>query len=156
MNMGTAMNNGAKHEVDLNMRAAIIHVGADAFVSVLVIIALFIAGNVDGCGFLDPLMGMVGSLVILNWSYTLVVDTTANLLDLTPDPKLVAKLKKRLESDGSIVTDLHVWRLGPGHLGAIMTIAPNEDGRTEAYYNERIKGFRALSHVTIEIGPTVH
>jgi cation diffusion facilitator family transporter len=133
------------------MRAAVIHVVADAFVSVLVIIAIIVAGNVPNCGWMDPLVGIIGSFVILNWAYVLVVDTTANLLDLNPDPKLVEKLQARLEGDGSKVTDLHVWRLGPGHLGAIVSIDPPDNSRDIAYYMRRIKGFKALSHVTLEI-----
>ena len=72
--------------------------------------------------------------------------------------KLTKHLKDRVQSDGSVVTDLHVWRLGPGHLGAIVSVNPPAnassmgEGRNQAYYREKIKGFRALSHTTIEIG----
>eukprot|EP01038_Epipyxis_sp_PR26KG_P012643 gene12643-16951_t len=142
-----------KYHRDNNFRAAIIHVLADAIVSVLVIIAIAIAGTVPKAYFLDPLVGIIGSFVIISWGYQLVMDTTSNLLDMNPDSQLTDKLKEILEKDGSIVTDLHVWRLGPGHLGAIVSILPPKEGRTADYYLRRIKGFKALSHVTIEIRP---
>ena len=148
----------SKHSMDNNMRAAFVHVVSDAVVSVLVIVALLVASVVPNCEFLDSTAGIAGSMVILNFAYVLACDTSANLLDLNPDLKLTEFLRKRLESDGSTVTDLHVWRLGPGHLGSIICVNPPPnskglgEGRTEAYYRQRIKGFRALSHITIEVG----
>ena len=126
----------------------------DAFVSVLVILALIIGSQFPSCAFLDPLSGIIGSLVVINWAYVLVYDTTCNLLDLVPDEAFVRHLLKRLEADGSTVADLHVWRLGPGHLGAIISIEPPAVAVTkhdEVYYKQRIKGFSALSHTTIEV-----
>ena len=148
----------SKHAVDNNMRAAFVHVISDAVVSVLVIVALIVAAHIPNCEYLDSTAGIMGSVVILNWAYMLAADTSANLLDLNPDMKLTHFLRKRLESDGSVVNDLHVWRLGPGHLGSIISVTPPSDssvlgeGRNEAYYRQRIKGFKALSHITIEIG----
>ena len=147
----------SKHAVDNNMRAAFVHVVSDAVVSVLVIMALIVAAYIPNCEYLDSTAGIVGSFVILNWAYMLAVDTSANLLDLNPDMKLTHHLKERLESDGSVVNDLHVWRLGPGHLGSIISVAPSSDSiasgedRNEVYYRHRIKGFKALSHITIEV-----
>lgn len=146
-----------KYEQDNNFRAAIIHVVADAVVSVMVIVAIVIAGNVPEAYFLDPLVAVIGAFVIISWGYTLIVDTSCNLLDMSPDMKLAEALRKVLEKEkdtgGSVtqVTDLHVWRLGPGHLGAIISVLTNDETRTEAYYSRKIKGFKALSHATIEV-----
>eukprot|EP01035_Chromulina_nebulosa_P023484 gene23484-30443_t len=141
-----------KYEQDNNFRAAIIHVVADAFVSVLVIIAIVIAGNVPGTLFLDPLVAIIGAFVIINWAYTLGFDTSCNLLDISPDMKLTHKIENVLERDGSKVYDLHVWRLGPGHLGAVISILPPSTRKecNRDYYLHRLKRFKALSHVTIE------
>ena len=119
-----------KYQQDNNFRAAVMHVVLDAFVSVLVIFAIVTAGLVphQKAVFLDPLVAIIGSFVIISWGYTLIVDTGANLLDICPDIKMTAALKERLERerDGALpskVQDLHVWRLGPGHLGCIIAIA---------------------------------
>jgi Co/Zn/Cd efflux system component len=98
----------AKYEQDNNYRAAVFHVVADAFVSVLVIAAIVIAGNVKAAYFLDPLVAIIGSFVILSWAYTLIYDTSSNLLDVAPDSKLNKALKRVLENDGTVVYDLHV------------------------------------------------
>ncbi len=150
----------SKFHHDNNYRAAICHVVADAFVSILVIISLVIIGLTGRAQFLDPLVALVGAFVILSWSWTLIIDTSLNLLDTLPDKKMVEKLRAKLMSDGTRVDDLHVWRLGPGHLGAILSLTTDEKyrgdferkGRRDRdYYMNRIRGFKALSHVTIEI-----
>eukprot|EP01034_Spumella_vulgaris_P025149 gene25149-31571_t len=141
-----------KYEMDNNYRAAIMHVVADAFVSVLVIIALLVVGWYPSMHFLDPLVGMIGSLVILSWGYILISDTSSNLLDMNPDVKMTGALKRMLEKDGTTkVTDLHIWRLGPGHLGAILSLHTKKKERDVTFYKNKIRGFKALSHVTIEI-----
>jgi cation diffusion facilitator family transporter len=134
---------------DNNMRAAIIHVMADAAVSVLVIIGLLLA-RAFGWLWMDPLAGIVGACVIASWSYGLIRDTGAILLDRIPDSRLAQALRTTIESDGSTLADLHLWRLGPGHLGAIVSVCPR-DGRTADYYRAKLARFPALSHVTIEI-----
>ena len=136
---------------DNNMRAAIIHVMADAAVSVLVIVGLLLA-RAFGWLWMDPLAGIVGACVIASWSYGLIRDTGAILLDRIPDRRLANELRTTIESDGSTVTDLHLWRLGPGHLGAIVSVCPAE-GHASDYYRAKLARFRALSHVTIEIQP---
>jgi cation diffusion facilitator family transporter len=136
---------------DNNMRAAIIHVVADAAVSVLVIVGLLMA-RAFGWLWMDPLAGIVGACVIASWSYGLVRDTGAILLDRVPDKRLAGALKRTIESDGSTLTDLHLWRLGPGHLGAIVSVCPKEL-RTADYYREKLARYPSLSHVTIEINP---
>jgi cation diffusion facilitator family transporter len=134
---------------DNNMRAAIIHVMADAAVSVLVIIGLLLA-RAFGWLWMDPLAGIIGACVIASWSYGLIRDTGAILLDRIPDSRLAKDVRSLIESDGSTLADLHLWRLGPGHLGAIVSVCPKE-GRTADYYRAKLARYRSLSHVTIEI-----
>ena len=134
---------------DNNMRAALIHVIADAAVSVLMIVGLLLA-RAFGWLWMDPMAGIIGACVIANWSYGLIRDTGAILLDRIPDPRLAEDLRKTIESDGSVLTDLHLWRLGPGHLAAIVSVHPQE-GRTADYYRAKLARYGSLSHVTIEI-----
>jgi cation diffusion facilitator family transporter len=139
---------GAHHR-DNNMRAAIIHVMADAAVSVLVIVGLLLA-RAFGWLWMDPLAGFIGALVIANWSVGLLRDTGGILLDRTPDPRMAEKVRKVIEAEGDQVTDLHLWRLGPGHLGAIVCVA-TAAGREAAHYRQRLARFADLSHVTVEV-----
>ena len=134
---------------DNNMRAAIVHVMADTAVSVLVIIWLLLA-RAFGWLWMDPLAGIIGACVIASWSYGLIRDTGAILLDRIPDSRLAQGLRATIESDGSTLTDLHLWRLGPGHLGAIVSVCPKE-ARSADYYRAKLARYTALSHVTIEI-----
>ena len=101
---------------DNNMRAAVIHVIADAAVSVLVIVGLSLA-RAFGWLWMDPLAGIIGACVIASWSYGLIRDTGAILLDMNPDRSMANKLRQAVESEGDKLADLHLWRLGPGHLG---------------------------------------
>jgi cation diffusion facilitator family transporter len=139
---------GATHR-DNNMRAAIIHVLADAGVSVLVIIGLLL-GRFFGWVWMDPVAGLCGAVVIAAWSYGLVRDTGAILLDMNPDRGMAERLQATIEVDGDRVTDLHLWRLGPGHLGAILSIATARQ-RGPEHYRRLLDRFRALSHLTIEV-----
>ena len=139
---------GAHHR-DNNMRAAVVHVMADAAVSVLVIAGLLLA-RAFGWLWMDPLAGFIGALVIANWSVGLMRDTGGILLDRTPDPRIAEKVRNAIESEGDRVTDLHLWRLGPGHLGAIVSVATS--GSCEpAHYRQRLAKFADLSHVTVEV-----
>jgi Co/Zn/Cd efflux system component len=88
--------------------------------------------------------------VIANWSYGLLRDTGAILLDMAPDPALLERLRLAVESDGDRLLDLHLWRLGPGHLGAVVSVVTGRP-RDAAFYRETLSRFRALSHVTIEV-----
>ena len=148
-----AHGDGAAHR-DNNMRAAFVHVLADAAVSVLAILGL-LAGKFLGWTFMDPVMGIVGMLVIANWSYGLVRDTSRILLDVTADPAMAAKIRAEIEVDGDRLNDLHLWRLGPGHLGAIVSVAAAKPHDLD-YYRARLGRFPALSHVTIEIQPAAN
>ncbi len=131
------------------MRAAIVHVIADATVSVLVIIGLLIA-RTFGWLWIDPAVGIIGACVIASWSYSLVRDTGAILLDMTPDQNMADTLRTLIENEGDELADLHLWRLGPGHLGAIVSIVTMKD-RTTEYYRERLCNLCSIAHLTIEI-----
>jgi cation diffusion facilitator family transporter len=134
---------------DNNMRAAIIHVLADATVSMLVIVGLLF-GRFLGWTWMDPVAGLCGAVVIAAWSYGLVRDTGAVLLDMNPDQAMAERMRTLIETDGDRLTDFHVWRLGPGHLGAILSVATNRQRGSE-YYQTLLSRFRSLSHVTIEV-----
>jgi cation diffusion facilitator family transporter len=134
---------------DNNMRAAVIHVIADAAVSVLVIVGLLLARGF-GWLWMDPLAGIIGACVIASWSYGLIRDTGAILLDMNPDKAMTDKLRVEVEADGDKLADLHLWRLGPGHLGAIVSIVTSHP-RGPDYYRARLARFRSLSHLTIEV-----
>lgn len=134
---------------DNNMRAAIIHVAADAAVSVLVIIGLLLA-RAFGWVWMDPLAGMVGALVIASWSFGLIRDTASVLLDMNPDRRLEEKISDTVEAEGDLLTDLHLWRLGPGHLGAIVAVETRQS-RGADFYRNKLRRFPMLSHVTVEV-----
>jgi cation diffusion facilitator family transporter len=134
---------------DHNLRAAFIHVAADAVVSILAILGLT-AARYLGWLWMDPMMGIVGALVISLWAYALVRDTGRILLDMTPDSALLNRIRRRLEADGDRIADLHLWRLGPGHLGAILAIVTLR-ARDTCFYRSLLKSFPSLSHVTVEV-----
>jgi cation diffusion facilitator family transporter len=137
---------------DNNMRAAVIHVLADAIVSVLVIAGLLL-GRTFGWLFMDPLAGLVGAAVIASWSYGLIRDTGAILLDMNPDRGMAERVRATIERDGDRLEDLHLWRLGPGHLGAILSVVTTKP-RDAGHYRRLLRHFRNLSHVTVEVQQT--
>jgi cation diffusion facilitator family transporter len=134
---------------DNNLRAAVVHVAADAAVSILVIVGLTL-GRLFGWVWMDPAAGLLGAIVIATWAYTLIRDTGAILLDMTPDRGMAERMRAVIETDGDRLTDLHLWRLGPGHLGVIVSVATRQD-RGPDYYQTLLGRFRALSHVTVEV-----
>ena len=100
---------------------------------------------------MDPLAGIIGACVIASWSYGLIRDTGAILLDMNPDTASAEQLRQAIESEGDRLADLHLWRLGPGHLGAIVSVV-DANSRVDAdYYRARLARFRSLSHLTIEV-----
>ena len=141
-----------QHGTDNNLRAAYLHVLADALTSVLAIAAL-LAGRAYGWLWLDPLIGIVGALVIARWSWGLLTDAGAVLVDYLPeDEELPTEIRAAVEGDGERVTDLHVWQLGPGHHAAIISVRAGAP-RQPSEYRERLSHLRQLSHVTIEVEP---
>jgi cation diffusion facilitator family transporter len=139
----------AAHHRDNNMRAAVVHVAADAAVSALVITGLVLA-RLFGWLWMDPLAGLIGAFVIASWSYGLIRDTGGILLDMNPDRRLAGVIRRTVEAQGDEVCDLHLWRLGPGHLGAIVGVATNK-GRDADFYRARLDRLPALSHLTVEV-----
>jgi cation diffusion facilitator family transporter len=137
---------------DNNIRAAIVHVLADAAVSVLVIVGLLLARYL-GWMFMDPVAGMCGAVVISAWSYGLIRDTGAILLDMNPDRAMAERLRAAIECEGDRLDDLHLWRLGPGHLGAILSVTTSRQ-RSAGHYRSMLARFRTLSHVTVEVQQT--
>jgi len=134
---------------DNNMRAAVVHVLADAAVSILVIVGLTL-GRFLGWAWMDPIIGLIGAIVIAAWAYTLIRDTAAILLDMNPDRGMAERMRALIEADGDQLTDLHLWRLGPGHLAAILSVATGQP-RGPDYYQSLLRRFRALSHVTVQV-----
>jgi Co/Zn/Cd efflux system component len=94
--------------------------------------------------------GICGAVVISIWSYGLIRDTGAILLDMNPDRALAERVRTAIECDGDQLEDLHLWRLGPGHLGAILSVATSKS-RNPSYYRRTLARFRNLSHVTVEV-----
>lgn len=140
---------GAATHRDNNMRAAIVHILADGVVSLLVIVGLLLA-RYFGWLFMDPVAGICGAVVIAAWSYGLIRDTGRVLLDMNPDRRMADRVRATIECEGDRVEDLHLWRLGPGHMGAILSITTAKP-RNPGYYRRLLARFRSLSHVTVEV-----
>jgi cation diffusion facilitator family transporter len=134
---------------DHNLRAAYVHVLADAMTSVLAILALLIA-RFYGWLWIDPLVGIIGAGVIAIWSVGLIRSAGAVLLDMVPNQKLSSLIRERLEVQGDKVSDLHLWYVGPGHVALIATVISDRP-QTVAAYKARLAGLSSLSHVTVEI-----
>jgi len=139
---------GHRHH-DNNFRAAYVHVLADAATSVLAILALAVA-MVAQWVWADPVVGIIGSLVIASWAYGLIRDSGAVLLDVSADKRLEGVIRDRLETKGDKVTDLHLWQVGPGHRAAVISVV-SDHPLTPATYKRRLAGLRGLSHVTVEV-----
>ena len=138
----------AHHHADHNLQAAYLHLVTDVLTSALVIAAL-LSGQFLGWVWMDPIMGVVGALVILNWSRGLLRRTGKVLLDATP--AIAEDVRRAVEIDpDNRVADLHVWRVGPGHLAAILTVVAREP-RPPAYYKSLLASIPGLSHITVEI-----
>lgn len=142
-------DHGHHGHADHNMRAAFVHVMADALTSVLAIAGL-LAAWAYGWTWLDPAVGILGAIVIAQWSWRLIRDAGAVLLDAAPDAALVQAIRGRLEHGHDSIADLHVWRLGPGHHGAIVALVVDEPQPVETY-KARLADIGGLSHVTVEV-----
>ncbi|MBN3768219.1 MULTISPECIES: CDF family Co(II)/Ni(II) efflux transporter DmeF [Burkholderia] len=135
---------------DHNIRSAYVHVIADAAVSVLAIVGLLLA-RAFGWVWMDPVAGIIGALVIANWSYGLMRDTGGILLDVNVDRKLAERVRHAIEALGDKVNDLHVWRVGPGHMSAIVSVETVDVARDARFYHALVEGFDGVSHVTVEV-----
>ena len=143
-----------RHHRDNNFRAAYLHVLADAATSLLAIAALVVAMH-SGWVWADPTVGIVGSIVIASWAYTLIRDAGSVLLDVSVDKKLERTIRARLEAGEDRVTDLHLWQVGPGHCAAVISLV-SDAPLSPATYKERLHDLRALSHVTVEVERCPH
>src|SRR3569623_2441037 len=142
---------GHGHGHDNNMRAAYVHVLADAATSVLAIVALG-AGYYFGLGILDPLSGLVGAFVIASWSYGLIRDSGMVLLDANADPAMSDEIRGFLQNElKARIPDLHLWRLGPGHRGLIVSLITPDTINAEAVKDTLRRRYPDLSHVTVEV-----
>jgi cation diffusion facilitator family transporter len=142
------------HHHDNNLRAAFVHVMADAATSVLAIAALVVA-MVSQWVWADPAVGIVGSLVIASWAAGLVRASGAVLLDVNADKNFETVIRDRIETKGDRVTDLHLWQVGPGHRAAVISVI-SDHPLSPATYKRRLGGLRGLSHVTIEVETCPH
>ena len=147
-------DHGGHRHHDNNLRAAYVHVLADAATSVLAIAALVIA-MYSSWAWTDPAVGIVGAIVIASWAFGLIRDSGAVLLDVSVDKKLEAVIRDRLETRGDRVSDLHLWQVGPGHRAAVISLV-SDHPLPPATYKRRLRGLRGLSHVTVEVEVCPH
>ncbi len=136
---------------DHNLRAAYVHVLADAATSLLALAALGL-GAVFGWSALDPVVGILGAIVIVRWSMQLLQQTSLVLLDVEDDPGLSDTIRKTLEDEFRLqVADLHLWRLGPGHRGLIVSLVSASPCTAEDIKAALRSRHTGLSHVTVEV-----
>jgi len=140
------------HHTDHNLKAAYLHVLTDAMTSILAIIALS-TGRLLGWVWMDPLMGIVGAVIIARWSYNLMRDTARVLLDVNSATGLRENIRQSIESEAdNSITDLHVWRVGPGHFAAIVSVATAQP-QPPIHYKQLLRHVKGLCHVTVEVNP---
>jgi cation diffusion facilitator family transporter len=147
-------NDHGHHHHDNNFRAAYVHVMADAATSVLAITALVVA-MYSGWNWVDPLVGIVGSIVIASWAYALIRDAGSVLLDVSIGRRLEGEIRTRLEAGDDRITDLHVWQVGPGHCAAVIALV-SDAPLQPAIYKQRLTDLKELSHVTVEVERCPH
>ena len=135
---------------DHNLRAAYLHVLADAMTSVLAIVAL-VSGKFLGWDWLDPIMGIVGAVIITRWSYGLLKQTSPILLDASIAREYQQAIKETIERDSdNRVSDIHIWKIGANHYAAIIALVTHYPNSME-YYKGLLKSFNKLSHITNEV-----
>ena len=138
------------HAADHNHRAALMHIMADAFTSVLAIVSLAL-GSALGWRFLDPMMGLIGGAVVLKWGVGLCRSAGRQLLDATASHPLEAQIRERLETlDDVRVVDLHSWELAPGRRACILSLVTSAPRDVEVYRHQVLADL-PLAHLTIEI-----
>jgi cation diffusion facilitator family transporter len=135
---------------DHNYRAAYLHVLADALTSVFAIIAL-ISGKYFGWAWLDPIMGMVGAVIIIRWTFILLRETGPILLDKSIEDEYKFAIKEKIEKDAdNLVSDIHIWKVGTNHYATILSLVTHSPKSPE-HYKKLLANFNNLSHVTIEV-----
>jgi Co/Zn/Cd efflux system component len=103
-----------------------------------------------GWVWMDAAVGIIGAIVVASWSIGLIRSSATSLLDMVPDPGLASRIKEKLEIDGDRVSDLHLWRVGPGHAAVVASVVTHAP-RDPSFYKDRLKGLPRLSHVTVEV-----
>lgn len=137
---------------DHNLQSAYLHVLTDALTSVLAIVALLF-GKYLGWTAMDPLMGLAGAVLIGRWSVQLIRDSAAILLDGSADEGTRARIRGLIEAEpGTLITDLHVWKVGPRDYAAIISLSAAEPGSPD-HYKRRLSTLDELSHVSVEVNP---
>src|SRR4051812_7364563 len=139
---------------DNNLRAAYVHVLADAATSVLAIAALLTAAYLQWT-WADPVVGVIGAIVIASWSVGLLRSSGSVLLDVNNEGPMEGVIRQRLETRGDRVTDLHLWQIGPGHRAAVISLI-SDDPLPPSHYKRRLSGLHGLSHVTVEVETCRH
>lgn len=139
-----------KHDHDHNFRAAYLHVIADTLTSFLALVAL-ILGRFLGWTLLDPVMGIIGGLLILRWAYSLLFSTGQILLDGEANEEVRKKIQSAIESDNdSRIFDLHVWRIGSNEMAGIVSVVTGQNRKAEDY-QARIKNIVPFNHFSVEV-----
>ncbi|PLT23597.1 CDF family Co(II)/Ni(II) efflux transporter DmeF [Psychrobacter sp. MES7-P7E] len=138
------------HDHDHNMKAAYLHVLADALTSVLAIVAL-LTGKYMGIIWIDPVMGIVGAIVILHWSYGLIKESSTVLLDKSVDVSTFEKISQTLDKRNTIINDIHVWKIASTHQAAILSVSSTSPLSIEEYKKILSESLPQLSHVSVEI-----
>ncbi len=138
------------HHHDHNMKAAYFHVLADTLTSLLAIIALLV-GKYIGLVWMDPVMGVVGAIVILRWSYSLVKESSDILLDKSVKKSTLEKISNALSDKNTVVNDIHVWTIATAHQAAILKVTSASPLTSVEYKGILKKILPQLSHISIEI-----
>ncbi len=143
-------DHGHHHHHDHNLQAAYLHVLADAMTSLLAVVAL-LSGKLLGWNWLDPVMGIVGAIIITRWSYGLLKQTSPVLLDASIEKDYQQAIADAIENEAdNRVSDIHVWKVSANHYAAIIALVTHHPNSTQ-HYKRLLKGFKKLSHVTIEV-----
>ena len=140
---------GGSHRHDHNLLAAYLHVLADALTSVLAIAALLAAKYV-GLTWMDPLMGIVGGILVARWSWGLLRGTSRVLVDRQAPDSVLEKVREAIASESTSVVDLHVWEIGPGYRAAILTVESDRP-LTPPDVKAMIPDELGIAHVTVEV-----
>ena len=138
------------HHHDHNMKAAYLHVLADTLTSVLAIVALLI-GKYIGLVWMDPLMGIVGAIVIFHWSFGLIKESSAVLLDKSVDAPTLEKISIAMNEKNTVINDIHVWKIASSHQSAILSLSSNEPLSSEEYKAIIKKALPHVSHISVEV-----
>ena len=142
---------------DLNQKAAFLHIVADAVTSVLAIIALF-AGKYFGWDFLDAILGIVGAVLVAQWSWGLIRETGKILLDAEMEHPVVKEIQEVVEElDNQItITDLHVWKVGRSKFSCILSLNTVNDSLTAEVVRKALSIHEEIVHISVEINKNFH